>query len=1004
MKSVRKSTIVFASVIMLSLMMSLILLGNRVEAKDLGNGSVSVEYDSIEEYYGKKAPAYANGYIFAGWYEDEECNTSYVKQEGQSLDKYYAKFVPETVLSVKVQNANALLNTVLTDDATGQIRFATSVDSLNYKEVGFHIEGQIGTVALNKDYSIGKVYTFLYETGTEDKAPIPKRAADVFGTPASEWFAAQVFKINLGQFDDDFTVTPYWVTPDGVRVDGVQRTRNMVDNLEASSYAEVNHRAYYTSNDIFQIATAMNQDGTKEKIWVGEETATMTVLKNVVISGQTSFDGTTTITNKAGKGITIQTAAEWNPESEGACLLFTGGNTLIVDGTSSEAGITINGKSLNETYSKSLVRNNSTFQASNVTFINGVRSDNVNGGGIGGAINATGSTSTIINSCVFTDNHAVKDGGAIYVTNGTLQITDAKFENNYSELQHGGAIFAGAGAKVVLTVSSEQSPLKSFTNNNAVANSGGAIMVNGANAEASVTGYTFTGNNAKTMGGAIRFNEGASFKTESCIFKSNKVENDSTSTNAVANGGAIYAQKAATVTKCTFESNSVSNTVSANGGAIYSAAGVTVEGGTFTGNNATTNGGAIYAKANATIVGGTYTGNNAKINGGAVYVTTGSLKLSNSTVEGNYTTTGHGGAVAVMNAQESLLLNTKFYGNETQGSGAGGGALHVTSATCNVSGCEFGKENAPNKAKTYGGAIYVTAATGIVNLIAGDNSRNRFNYNEAVTGGGAVAVRGNGNASVEACDFTANKATTQTNTNDMKYGGGAIWAEGKQTTVANSTFIQNEGNDGGAIQARSSVNAVTVTNCTFEENSSTHRGAAICVPSSMKGIEITDSKFIKNSTKGHGGAIFANAGLDISNCEFNSNDTQNSGYGGAIDQEVGTGIVKNSVFYGNRATTGGAVASTGGTLTLTDCDFNKTVDGSVVGNTATNGGATGATGGGQIIIKIEDGKSRSLTGNTATKGNLYAQNGASIQYSALYTEVDAATGGNPVGTVTQLEN
>lgn len=958
MKSVRKSTIVFVSVIMLSLMMSIIFLGNRVEAKALENGSVSVEYKSIDKYYGKEAPMYEEGYVFAGWYEDEECNTSYVQKEGETLERYYAKFVPEAVLSVKAQNEKALWDTVLEDSSTGQIRFVTSVDSLNYKEVGLHI-GQFGNTTLNKDYSIGKVYTYLYATGTTDKEAEPKTAAAVFGTEASEFFVAQNFKINLGQFDDDFTVTPYWITPDGVKVEGTERTRNMIENLEEGSYAEVNKRAYYTSDDIFQIATAMNQEGTKEKIWVGEEPATMTVLKDVVISGQTSFAGTTTITNKAGKSVTIQTAEKWSENSIGACLLFTNGNTLIVAGASPEAGITIDGCRL-----KTQIRNNSTFEASNVTFINGYRADSY-----GGAINADGGTSTTISQCAFNNNEANKDGGAIYVKNGNLQIIDSEFSGNKATTGHGGAIFAGDNAKVTLTVSSEQATLKNFINNKALANSGGAIMVNGANAEASVTGYTFTENNAKSMGGAIRFCDGVVFNVESCKFTSNIANAAST-----AAGGAIYAQKDATVKDCTFTSNSAPNF----------------------------SGGAIDARGVLTVDNSTFTGNNTKTNGGAVYVTTGSLNLSNSTLKGNYTTNSHGGAVAVMSARESNLSNTKFYSNETRGSGAGGGALHVTGATCNVRGCEFGKENAPNTAKTYGGAIYVTGSTGILNLTIDENvdsSRNCFDYNEALTGGGAIAVRGNGKANINGCSFTSNKATTDTG--DMINGGGAIWAEGTQTTVASSTFTQNKGRDGGAIHVRSTSNEVTVTNCTFIQNNSTHRGAAVCVQNNAKGIAIVNSKFNENETKGHGGAIFARAGLNVRNCEFYSNEASGN-YGGAIDQELGQGTVETSVFYSNSATTGGAVASTGGTLTLTNCDFNKTIDGSVKGNTASNGGVAGATGSGQIIIKIEDGTSRSLTGNTTTKGNLYAQNGASIQYSPLYTEVEPVTGGSPVGTVTKI--
>ncbi len=947
MKSIRKSTIVFASVIMLSLMVSIIFLGNRVEAKELENGGVSVKYDGIDEYYGKTAPAYEEGYVFAGWYEDEECSISYVQKEGETLEGYYAKFVPESVLSVKAQNETKLLDTVLSDDATGQIRFVTSVDSLNYKEVGLHIEGQIGNTTLNKDYSIKKVYTYLYATGTTDKEAEPKTAATVFGTSASEYFAAQAFRIRFDQFSDNFTVTPYWVTPDGVRVNGVKRTRSMIDNLEDSSYAEVNRRAYYTTNNLSTIsATTQSMTGTEEAPTV------VTLLKDVVVSQQSYFGEYTKITNKPGVNVTISKATEVDWVGTGACLFFTNGKTLVIAGADNSESITIDGK--NE---KSLIRNNATLVAENVTFMNGVRE-----GDNGGAINATGSTGTIINQCAFEKNCA-KNGGAVYVTNGSLQITDSKFSDNQATTEHGGAVFVGANAQVTLTASSEQVALKSFTNNKAVAGSGGAIMVNGANAEVSVTGYTFTGNDAKTMGGAIRFCNGATFDVESCKFISNIANAAST-----AAGGAIYAQKDTTVKDCTFTSNSAPNF----------------------------SGGAIDARAILMVNNSTFTSNSSSANGGAVYVTSGSLQMTDSTLDGNYTATGHGGAVAVMTAAESNITNTVFYNNETRGAGAGGGALHVTAATLNAISCEFGKEGAANTAKTYGGAIYVTGSTGILNLSVDNNkgTYRSFNYNTAASGGGAIAARGNGTAIVDGYTFKENKVTTNS-TSTAIYGGGAIYA-GSKTTVKNSVFASNSAYDGGTILANDSANVVAVETCEFNGNTSSHRGAAIYVQKGAKGIEITGSNFSKNETKGHGGAVFTLADLTVNQCEFTSN-TASGSYGGAIDQEAGSGTVLVSVFNGNKAGSGGAVGSTGGQLTLENCDFTNNTA------TAAAGGAACVTGSGKITIQITDGTQRSFEGNTDTKGNaLHAKANSSIEYSSLYGEAKYGTEGNPVGTVTKI--
>ena len=73
------------------------------------------------------------GKVFAGWYTDETC----AEPLGQDVTtgKWYAKFVDEDVLSVKAQ---VIAGTEATDKKT-DIRFVSTVDSLEYQEVGFEV-------------------------------------------------------------------------------------------------------------------------------------------------------------------------------------------------------------------------------------------------------------------------------------------------------------------------------------------------------------------------------------------------------------------------------------------------------------------------------------------------------------------------------------------------------------------------------------------------------------------------------------------------------------------------------------------------------------------------------------------------------------------------------------------------------------------------------------------------------------------------------------------------
>lgn len=103
------------------------------------------------------------------------------------------------------------------------IRFVTTVDSLNYKEVGLAISINGGAA---QEYSSTKVYTQLYEMGSNGVAS--SIDPTVF-CEQSEYFHARVIKnIPSTAFGQTIQVTPYWVTQDGTRVTGVSTNTNTI--------------------------------------------------------------------------------------------------------------------------------------------------------------------------------------------------------------------------------------------------------------------------------------------------------------------------------------------------------------------------------------------------------------------------------------------------------------------------------------------------------------------------------------------------------------------------------------------------------------------------------------------------------------------------------------------------------------------------------------------------------------------------------------------------------
>ncbi len=152
-----------------------------------------------------------DGYVFAGWFRDEDC-TSPVAVDTVS-GSAYAKWVTEDVLSVKAQ---VLAGTTAASEST-DLRFLTTVDSLDYQKIGFRItiNGNTNTPAS----------TSVYKTITarSDGAVVAKDPT-VFSEVSEYFHTYTITKIPSSAFGTEITVTPCWTTLDGTVANGVART------------------------------------------------------------------------------------------------------------------------------------------------------------------------------------------------------------------------------------------------------------------------------------------------------------------------------------------------------------------------------------------------------------------------------------------------------------------------------------------------------------------------------------------------------------------------------------------------------------------------------------------------------------------------------------------------------------------------------------------------------------------------------------------------------------
>ncbi|MBR2695032.1 MAG: right-handed parallel beta-helix repeat-containing protein, partial [Thermoguttaceae bacterium] len=253
-----------------------------------------------------------------------------------------------------------------------------------------------------------------------------------------------------------------------------------------------------------------------------------------------------------------------------------------------------------------------------------------------------------------------------------------------------------------------------------------------------------------------------------------------------------------------------------------------------------------------------FTGNSSGKSGGAIHLDGIDVEINGSTFTGN-TTKNNGGAVCATGSV--TVTDSTFTGNNTNG-WYDPYVYHPR----------------------HGGAIYAASVT---------LTRSTFAVNSSASYGNAVYISGKGESFVKDCEFTGNAIQE-----GLEGGyGGAIYGRDATLTVSDSTFTDNLGTAGGAIDVAyitvngnsqflrnrggdgGAINSLVakITGAVFEENVSGGDGGAL---STGEGSIVTDSTFIGNRAEDEGGAIQAVNELTVENCIMVGNSAGNRG--GAI--------------------------------------------------------------------------------------------------------------------------
>ena len=840
------------------------------------------------EYVGIKAPeCEQQGYLFSGWYADEACAVSPL----QSLDgvegTVYALFVVDDVLSIKAQISSNLGNDNKTDDATGSIRFVTTVDSLWYLKAGFKVsydkdgDGEATTVTSANN----KVYKKLYAVNMTSGTTLEYEPTEF--SSASKYFkACTVVNVTEDCYSMDFTVTPFWVTPDGIEVEGVTAVKSINDGIHADYEAEIDGSYYEELEDAVDAANA-NADAT-----------TIIVLNDAEVESQLSITTDITIQNPAREDITIYrgsglATADMFAVASGVTLTIQGVDekgSLVLDGRTAAEAVAGTGRDAATGSTGSLISNYGNLNLDNVT-IQYVRKTS----GTGGVINSNSDNSTNANALVtitdsvFDNNYSASDGSVLYARAKTT-ITDSEFTNNKSSA-NGGVLCNHDGS--LFTVEDSY-----FANNTGA--QGGSIW---NNKTASVTNCSFDSNTVTNEQGAAIKNSGTMTITDTSF-----TNNTGSQGAAVANTGTLtFIGTANNLDKAVFEGN----ISSWNGGGIRSWGGtVNVTNYTFENNHVTGNkGGAIYVDSSCTlnITDCKFVGNSSSDCAGAVAVAGGSKGTITGTSE-----------MAVFDSNSS---------SDTTDNNDIGGALYFGSGTLTVSGYTFTN----NTAGYRGGAIYSNVAMTISDCV--------FNSNTSDQEGGAICIYANLN--VTDSKFVGNKSTN--------HRGGGIYAGGGKTLtlVGNdadmAVFQNNTAKQGGAICIGSGT--LKVTGYTFDNNSTTEYdgGGAIKLNNAAITVELKECIFTRNKGQ-KAGAINA-SGTDavqtvtITDCSFGGATSELGNVSTGIDSYtnhggsviwaasnvtlklIGTDSAKAFISNNTSKSSAGAISVNGGTIEVNGYTF-----------------------------------------------------------------------------------
>ena len=569
----------------------------------------------------------------------------------------------------------------------------------------------------------------------------------------------------------------------------------------------------------------------------------------------------------------------------------------------------------------------------------------------GGAITSSIQSPIVIKNAEFIKNSANKNSGGAIFTSGPLTIKNSKIDGCYAGYA-GGAVYHYLSSTEYRThyLSIEHT----IISNNIAMNKGAGVCL-GSSADdqgtiATISNCVFEGNYSKAT------------ITEQ-IDNSDPDNPIVSTTSNGGSGGALYSTGNSTLTvdECVFKNNKADNMGACLNSTDNSF--VSISNSSFIDNWAKSYGGglSLYGGTKASLTNLAFNNNSSDSNAGAVYLSGVSTTLCNVNFANN--NGKNGGAVYITGNSELVITEANFSNNSSDGYG---GAIYMKNATLTINEKAASSVVFDENTSTSGGGAIAVLGEGNIDIVGG-----LFQNNTAGTAGGAIYINCEGKHSITDATFTNNYSTSN---------GGAIWLyRNLDATIESCSFISNSGKNGGAIYS-DSKNIIEINNSSFEDNSAfgleqdeNGNGGAIAIYGGNSTECIIDSSFFSNNSANVAGGAVYNKNSILLICgdsSFLKNTANSHGGAVAVVNSKNFEVIGNTIFDNNIAqkSTGGAVYLT---KVTSEVVFNNTIF--ISNESKTYGGA--------LYIHNSEATIRNCTLGTQKNGNITAGGGGAIYVS-----------------------